>query len=109
MVAQVKKADVYRKYNEQLDKSLPVYTMTCLDNLLNPFGNIEIECFHFRSDTAAIKFSKALAKLKEWHSWEVGMADRVVYFRNLNTNEEWPKPIKKKNKKEIRKDRKKHK
>ncbi len=86
MVAQNNKAD--KKYNEQLDTSLPVYVITCLDNLLSPIDTIDISLHHFRNDRGAKAFSKALAKSKGWHSWEVNCDDREVYFVNKNTGEQ---------------------
>ena len=78
-----------RKYNEQTDRTLPVYDITCCDNLLSPYDEIEVYALHFRSDTGARNWAAEMAKKKDWHSWEIYCGSRRVYFINKNTNEEW--------------------
>ena len=91
----VKQVEQIGKYNEQLDRSLPLYTIICLDNLLSPLDTIGIEAYRFKSDQSAISYSYARAKQLGWHSWEVVLGERRVFFINKNTNEIWP-PRKKK-------------
>ena len=80
-----------KSYNEQADKSLPLYIITGLDNELSPFEPIPIQMLHFRDDRGAIAFSKAYAGEQNWHKWEIFCGDRGVYCRNLWAKEEWPK------------------
>ena len=93
MVGFFKKRKTKRKknYNEQADKSLPLYVITGLDNQFDPIKPIPIQMLHFRDDKGAIAFSKAYAKEQDWHKWEIFCGRRGVYHRNLWTKEEWPK------------------
>ncbi len=93
MVSFPKKKNKNRKknYNEQADKSLPLYVITGLDNEFSPLDAIPIQMLHFRDDRGAIAFSKAYAKQQDWHKWEIFCGNRGVYHRNLWTNEEWHK------------------
>ncbi len=83
-----KKQPIRQNYNEQADKSLPLYTFTCLDNEFSPTDPIFVQCLHFRDDKGAIAFSKAYAKQEDWHKWDVHCGERPVYHRNLWTNKE---------------------
>ena len=93
MIAFIKKKlkELRQPYNEQANKSLPLYTITGLDNEFSPLESIPIQLLHFRDDRGAIAFSKAYAKEQDWHKWIVFCGHRAVYGRNLWTNEEWPK------------------
>ncbi len=91
MVSFFKSKKRKKNYNEQADKSLPLYVITGLDNEFNPYEAIPIQMLHFRDDSGAIAFSKAYAKQQGWHKWEVFCGDRPVYHRNFYTGEEYYK------------------
>lgn len=74
---------------DQQDTNLPMYTITCLDNLIIPNGKIDIQVLHFPNDDYAIKWSKEYACQQKWHSWDVVDEGNVeVYFINTNTKQE---------------------
>lgn len=74
---------------DQQDQSLPIYTITCLDELIIPNGLIDIQVLHFPNDRYAIEWSKDYADQQGWHSWDVVNAvGGEVYFINTNTKEE---------------------
>jgi hypothetical protein len=70
----------------QTNKSNPMFTITCLDALLNPTDNIEILPVHFLNADYAIKWSIEYAIQQGWNSWEVfSEATGVeVYYMNKN-------------------------
>ena len=74
--------------NSQTNKDHPLYVITCLDNMVNPIGNIDIKLLHFISDSYAIGWSKEYAAQQGWHSWEIFEDVREVYFVNTNLKTE---------------------
>lgn len=74
-----------RKYNEQLDTSLPLYTITCLDNKYSPYDVIDIVALRFRSDIGAINYAKEYAEKLNWHVWEIYCGRRKVKYVNKYT------------------------
>ena len=41
------KKEIRENYNEQADKSLPLYVITGLDNEMSPFEAVPIQMLHF--------------------------------------------------------------
>ena len=76
-----------KDYNEFMDKSLPVYVITCLDNLFSPFNTIDIQAVHCRNDGSAKTLGWKLSEEQKWHSWEIFCGEREVFFINTNTGE----------------------
>lgn len=76
--------------NKQSDTNLPLYIITCLDDLFDPNAVTDIQAKHFKSDSYAVGWSKDYAHQQCWYSWGVyRAADNVeIFFVNCNTGEQ---------------------
>ena len=79
-----------QKYLSTLDKSLPLYVITCLDNIRDSHRAISIAAYHFRDDAEAIAYSEAEAKHKAWKAWEITDKNGTpVYTRDIVLMIKW--------------------